>query len=773
MLCILYCCVRICLDSLCLDYEIMKKSLLLSAALTALCSLGINTAANAVDVTSWSEINDNKNEASIIFQNDITAEGTPKVIGLSSAIGQIINGGGYSLTGANGYKLQISNTDTESGITIQNFGKIVDGTDDNHTYSYTDNAGNTVYKTIQASVNNFTDGAFTFSGSVQKLTVKDTVFSNNTNKILHINFPNGTAFIKDTVFYGNKITTDDNAIITISGGTVSIDNLLFDSNVIENWAVPIDFWGGTHTNITNSIFQNNISDIFGVLQLSGGEVYIDNSQFINNKNKYADGGAITVTSVMQNVTNSLFKQNTAAGDGGAIWYAQLASSPYIIDTKFEENKANGAGGAIYIGGTSISTGTVYLINSDFKGNEGSYGGGIYSYDSTDFYVVDTDFTGNIAKEGGAIYAQKENLNIFANTKDVYFKENIAQNETGTYNAGAAIYYDVQNKTGVAFNINAGDDRKVVFDNSIAAYGDGVDVNMNINKSGLSYNDIDGNPVTITNTGEIQFNSRVGDADNYFSAINLYGGKLSIGQNADNNANVTNPDGYINDNNFYVKGDSILNTVNGLIGEFAPREFIIDDGVSLDYMFDVDLANTTSDKIANLTNNGKFNLSSFNVISDTTEKETKVKYSDTNVEGILKDDYTITTSTKTYELVAENDTTGSYIVFKTESGGGGLPSAIINGSDQYVITDGQDENIPAWDDAVGNVITKDMDINGNGQAIYTENGIDGMVVSDGKSVQIRNVSHLSGFNVALTNGNGTLSIIDTDVTDNTGEADVKK
>ena len=33
----------------------------------------------------------------------------------------------------------------------------------------------------------------------------------------------------------------------------------------------------------------------------------------------------------------------------------------------------------------------------------------------------------------------------------------------------------------------------------------------------------------------------------------------------------------------------MSTVNNVIGEFAPKEFIIDAGTTLDYMLDVDLA----------------------------------------------------------------------------------------------------------------------------------------------------------------------------------------
>ena len=748
----------------------MKKNKLLLIA-SVILSTACFGAAQAADVTTWSGLNTTDN---ILIKNDIQAEGTPQIINISGGSAQIIDGGGYSLTGAAGYYI---NAGSKPELTIQNFGSVTDGTAESHTFSYTDANGDIVYKTISKSINGFSQTPIQ-TGNLSKLTVQDVAYKDNVGSsltLLNVSLQNATdtASIKDVVFYGNKITSNsyEGALLCITNGTVEIDNLVFDSNEIGIWALGLDFYAGTHTNIKNSIFQNNKSGAFGVLQLSGGEVFIDNSQFINNNCRYADGGAITVTSKLQNVTNSIFKNNIAAGAGGAIWYSQLASSPYFVNTTFEGNTAGDAGGALFIGGTSASTGTVYLDNSLFKDNESPYGGGIYSYYTPNFYVVDTDFIGNTADEGGGIYAERENLNIFANTKNVTFSGNTANNTDADYNGGSAVYYDVRNVSNIAFNINAASGRKVIFDDSIATYSSGADVIMNINKSGLSYEDINGDLVTITNGGEIQFNDRVGDGTQYFTSINLYGGKLSIGQNADNNALTTNPDGYLNDNKFYVRGNSTLNTVNGKIGNFAPRVFNIDSGVSLDYMFDVDLANVQSDTLGITLNEGTLQLSSFNVISDSDADGLRIKYSDTNVGGVVKDGYTITTSTNTYDVTADNDSTGSYVIFTQTGGGGGLPSAIAAGADQYIITDGQDENVTAWTGAAGNVINNDMDINGNGNSIYTENGINGIVVSAGNNVTFRDIETLSGFNNALTNNGGNLSIVDSNITGNSGTADI--
>lgn len=714
----------------------------------------------AAEVATWADLNTTED---ILLTADIQAEGTPQTITINSDINsQTIDGGNHSLTGAAGYKIQISNSNEESGVTIQNFGKVVDGTEESNTYSYTDTNGNTIYKTIDRAITGFDGGAFVFSAYPRKISVKDTVFYNNTGKVLDIwlKETTDTASITDTVFYGNTIDGDEIAVLTISKGTVDIDNLVFASNTIGTWCQGLDFFAGTNVNISNSIFQNNTTGAYGTLQLSGGLVNIDNSQFINNYTRYYDGGAITVTSTMQNITNSIFRDNRAGQDGGAIWYAQLVSSPYIVNTTFEENQANRLGGAMYIGGTDVSTGTVYILGSDFKNNESSYGGGIYTYNSTNVFIVDTDFKGNVADEGGAIYAANEDINIFANTKDVTFADNVANNTGDTYNGGAAVYYEYSDDTlDVAMNINAASGRKVIFDNSIAAYGENATIN--INKSGLSYEDIDGNSVDIGTTGEIQFNDKVGDESGNIFDIYLYGGKLSIGQNATLNTNFDNPDGLINDNNFTVAGDSILNTANGIIGTFAPETFNIN--AALKYEFDIDLANTKSDKLvgATINNGGSLNLSVLNIISDSDVENLKITYSDTNIGGALEDDYTITTSSATYDVTAGNDDTGSYLLFTKTGEAGGLANAIKNASDVYSITSGSDEVVTAWQ---GNNLLADLVINGNGQAITTENNLDGINIDSSRTLTMNGVSDMTGFNYAFSN-DGTVKLTNTTISDN--------
>ena len=584
--------------------------------------------------------------------------------------------------------------------------------------------------------------------------------------------------IKDSQFINNaswhdsdEYGYDGGAIATDGGFIETIDNVVFDGNK-AGWhggglwlgmSESYDEYG--HIQITNSTFENNEAGL-------GGGLYIEYGVTDGNKHAY--------------ITNTEFTDNT------------VTNVKHYTSSNFGSNSRPGgypAGGALVVGTTSrqglpFSLPTT-LNNVTFSGNTAvphttknySAGGAMYFVGITadnPLKIVDSTFSKNSAFEGGALFVDNADTAIIAQTKDVIFSENTAGADSEDYNGGADIYFQA-NEYAATLSLNAAEGKKIVFNGSIAAYeANGKTATININNSGVTYNTYDGETETSNDAGtagEIQFNARVGDETQSFSAINLYGGKLSIGQNEDNNANTDNPDGYINDNNFNVLGDSTLNTVNGIIGEFAPKAFVIANGVTLDYQMDVDLVNKKSDTLnvsaqdGSIENNGTLSLAAFNIFSDSEEQNLKIKYSDTNVNGSLKDGYTIMTSTQTYDVSTLNDDTGSYVIFSQTQALGGLPAAIYNQADQYTITNGEDEKITAWAPDEGNVIKSDIDINGNGKSIYTEDDLDGMVVSQGTSVVLRNIDELSGFNNALTNEGGTLTLTDTSVADNTGDADI--
>jgi hypothetical protein len=156
------------------------------------------------------------------------------------------------------------------------------------------------------------------------------------------------------------------AILTITAGTVSLNRLSF-------------------TNGNGAITVNNLAKLI----VTGG---------VFSGNTAANGGAInnTASTVVQ-VTGASFINNTATGDGGAM-YVFTALGDRITDCRFLGNTAAGSGGAYWewSNGTAIS-------RSTFGGNKATTGGALY-LDDQGSLITATEVYGNAATgDGGGIF----------------------------------------------------------------------------------------------------------------------------------------------------------------------------------------------------------------------------------------------------------------------------------------------------------------------------------------------------------------------------------
>ena len=141
---------------------------------------------------------------------------------------------------------------------------------------------------------------------------------------------------------------------------------------------------------------------------------IRNCTFVGNIGH--NGGAVNVARGYPELVNCTFRQNAAAGRGGAV-VAYLYDSPpestqfRIKECAFNDNFAGDTGGAMHIRHISRSSSAV-IEDSGFTGNLAQSGGAIYTY-GTGTTIVDTSirnsrFIHNKAHEGGgAIYFTSE------------------------------------------------------------------------------------------------------------------------------------------------------------------------------------------------------------------------------------------------------------------------------------------------------------------------------------------------------------------------------
>ncbi len=226
-------------------------------------------------------------------------------------------------------------------------------------------------------------GAAVFGGWRGRLTVLHSHFENNDGTSGNMESGGGAIFVsagsalivRDSVFIGNRGT---------QGGAIN--------NLLSNLTVE------------NSQFINNDSTAGGVVGYGyGGAIYTDGA----SEYPYdAIGGRIQIF-------NSVFRGNTAAGQGGAVQaWVYPPDQVLVTDTTFDSNHViPRSGGDAFGGALRLGDGRMVVAN--------------------------TTFTGNLARsQGGAIWIGDDNTNVSLN--NVTIANNTAASVDGADGLGGGI-----------------------------------------------------------------------------------------------------------------------------------------------------------------------------------------------------------------------------------------------------------------------------------------------------------------------------------------------
>ncbi|WP_048812337.1 right-handed parallel beta-helix repeat-containing protein [Methanobrevibacter ruminantium] len=176
------------------------------------------------------------------------------------------------------------------------------------------------------------------------LTIKDSVFANNTVSGIITHSGNNNLNIVNTIFEGNNVTYDSSimGVVYVSSGrgNITIEDSKFYDNLVRQSTVR----GYTDTNITvkGTEFINNTAD---------------------NSPYYCSGGAIFAQANLD-VTESIFINNNARREGGAIYIgingvANITKSEFINNTIYDNEYY---GDAIYTKGTTAINYCIFLTN---------------------------------------------------------------------------------------------------------------------------------------------------------------------------------------------------------------------------------------------------------------------------------------------------------------------------------------------------------------------------------------------------------------------------
>ena len=358
-----------------------------------------------------------------------------------------------------GFEIADGQTLTLNNMTVQDFNTAVNnkGTTkiNNITFSNNVSAGNggAVNNTGNIEITNSTltgNNAASMGGAIYM----NTKLSDGTQS-------GGVADIINSQFVQNNSDYIGGAIF-LHDGEMNIKGSTFDSNTSKyGGAIYTASRNTIALTIEDSIFKNNEAEGSGALGAMAN-VSISNSQFLNNSSTLdADGGgavfigSIGNTSIAGNsVSNSLFKENTAAKRGGAISTRSFADGNNssakldITNTQFISNAAGTTGGAIdnylYHSTADGHTDAVYITGSTFAGNTANQGGAIYNHTGKDgdvlvdsekqvgkIYIANSEFTNN--------RALSSKLDDLVETTDSFAK-------TALKDANGNLVKDASNKT---------------------------------------------------------------------------------------------------------------------------------------------------------------------------------------------------------------------------------------------------------------------------------------------------------------------------------------
>ena len=213
-------------------------------------------------------------------------------------------------------------------------------------------------------------------------------------------------------------------------------------------------------------FINGKCDFGGVIYIDTDNVTIANSMFYNNV-ATSNAGAIYISNQVVNATiiNSTFIANSAPLYGGAISaygsYIKYINLTFINNTLTGDSTANGYGTALnsptsyslvdrckFIGhkGTPKIFGTInfssnhgIMTNCVLENNEGRFGAGVRVYDVTNVTISGCNFTNMSSAHGGAITMAGTNSKVIK----CIFINNTATSDNTNY-GGGALYWNGAN-----------------------------------------------------------------------------------------------------------------------------------------------------------------------------------------------------------------------------------------------------------------------------------------------------------------------------------------
>ena len=480
------------------------------------------------------------------------------------------------------YNANLINGNADIGGAIYNTGSV---------YAYNTNFINNTAATMGGAV--FNNG---------ELVVSDSVF--DSNDIVNrgsasvdyggaaiYNWKEGTLKVTNSNFTNNikNYKNGDNlvgAITTIGNATVSGSNFVNNSG---RWGGAISATGAelrknsSTLTVSNTIFKDNSALYAGAVYIWGSNYNIADCVFDNNTafgkgnmTPNNNGGALVVSQVSRfnepitgTISGSKFTNNKAQYGGAAYFNKGFVT---ITDSVFENNIATAEGGAVGFSHASVKDLVVSINNSSFVGNKAPVAGAIFT--NVDSKITNSNFINNSAAKIGGAICNVNDLTV-ENSKFVNNTPQAIHNSKELH-LGIETFTDLQNAIDLVDGILTLDSDIAMTDDEAAGFVGGVAINKDIVIDGK------GHTIDAKNLGRI-FSIGEGFAVTLTNAT-LINGKADKGGAIYNDGSLTLSDVKLSDNAADSYGGAVFNNGHLVVGNsvFDSNDIVNRGSASVDY-----------------------------------------------------------------------------------------------------------------------------------------------------------------------------------------------
>ena len=410
-----------------------------------------------------------------------------------------------------------------------------------------------------AAIYNWYDGVLTVSGSNFTNNIKN--YKNGDNLVGAITTIGnatviGSNFVNNSGRWGGAISATG-AELRKNSSTLTVSNTIFKDNSAL-YAGAVYIWGSNY-NIADCVFDNNTA--FGKGNMTP-----------NNNN----GGALVVSQVSRfnepitgTISGSKFTNNKAQYGGAAYFNKGFVT---ITDSVFENNVATAEGGAVDFSHASVKDLVVSINNSSFVGNKAPVAGAIFT--NVDSKITNSNFINNSAAKIGGAICNVNDLTV-ENSKFVNNTPQAIHNSKELH-LGIETFTDLQNAIDLVDGILTLDSDIAMTDDEAAGFVNGVAINKDIVIDGK------GHTISAEDLGRI-FSIGEGFTVTLTNAT-LINGKADKGGAIYNDGSLTLSDVKLSDNAADSYGGAVFNNGELVVSDsvFDANDIVNRGSASVDY-----------------------------------------------------------------------------------------------------------------------------------------------------------------------------------------------